>query len=311
MSTYEIPTLCISSSVMGGLGNQLFQIFTTIAYGIKYNRKIIFPENLTVQSKCPRHTYWDSFLRYLFIFTTKFAPNKISQNMLYAYPMYQEGQGFSYVEIPEFKMTHARLNGYFQSYKYFEKYINHILNLMKFNLIREKFINTYQEYLNELQLDYNTNTNTNTETCKTVSVHFRLGDYKDLPLYHPILSYMYYICAIEHVLKEVKGKVQFLVFCQEEDLEIVKGYFEHHFCKKFPNIVYKYVEKRLEDWEEILLMSMCDHHIIANSTFSWWSAYFNTNHEKIVCYPSVWFGPAKHNLNLKDLHPNKWTKITI
>ena len=315
-SNYETPTLCISSSVMGGLGNQLFQIFTTIAYGIKYSRKIIFPEHLTVQSRCPRHTYWESFLKHLFIFTTKFVPNKINEKMLYAFPVYQEGQGFSHIEIPEFKMTNVRLNGYFQSYKYFEKYMINILNLIKYNNIRNQFVEKYKEYLTELDFPQFHIENTEKEKCKIVSIHFRLGDYKTLPDYHPILSYVYYIHAIEHVMKKLQEKnekVNFLVFCQEEDFEIVNGYFEHHFCNRFPEIKHRFVKKGLDDWEELILMSMCDHHIIANSTFSWWGAYLgektSENSEKIICYPDMWFGFEYMNQNTSDLFPPNWTKI--
>jgi FkbM family methyltransferase len=64
----------------------------------------------------------------------------------------------------------------------------------------------------------------------------------------------------------------------------------------------------LADWEEMLLMSCCDHHIIANSTFSWWGAYLNDSAVKIVCYPSVWFGPALP-LDVRDCAPDSWTKI--
>jgi len=53
---------------------------------------------------------------------------------------------------------------------------------------------------------------------------------------------------------------------------------------------------------------VCDHNIIANSTFSWWGAYLNQNPSKIVCYPGTWFGPAlKHDT--RDLFPTDWVKM--
>ena len=56
----------------------------------------------------------------------------------------------------------------------------------------------------------------------------------------------------------------------------------------------------------MLYMSLCRHNIIANSSFSWWGAYFNSNKEKIVCYPSVWFG---NNMDTRDLCPETWIKM--
>ncbi len=68
------------------------------------------------------------------------------------------------------------------------------------------------------------------------------------------------------------------------------------------------VNNPIRDWEQMILMSLYSDNIIANSTFSWWSAYFNANPTKTVCYPSTWFGPnADHDTC--DLFPDDWTRI--
>jgi hypothetical protein len=62
----------------------------------------------------------------------------------------------------------------------------------------------------------------------------------------------------------------------------------------------------LSDWEEMLVMSLCDHHIIANSTFSWWGAFFNTKNDKMVIYPERWFGFQE---DMRGRFPENWIKI--
>ena len=56
-------------------------------------------------------------------------------------------------------------------------------------------------------------------------------------------------------------------------------------------------------------MSLVQHNIIANSTFSWWGAYLNKNKDKIVTYPSIWFGPENKDKITIDLFPSNWDKI--
>ena len=64
----------------------------------------------------------------------------------------------------------------------------------------------------------------------------------------------------------------------------------------------------------MLTMSLCQHHIIANSTFSWWGAYFGyalVNNNKLVYYPSIWFGSGLGDKKMDDLFPEGWKKINI
>ena len=66
----------------------------------------------------------------------------------------------------------------------------------------------------------------------------------------------------------------------------------------------------LEDWEQLLLMSLCQYNIIANSTFSWWAAYLNDNPDKIVCYPEEWFKTTTGH-DTSDLFPEDWAKVSL
>jgi hypothetical protein len=144
----------------------------------------------------------------------------------------------------------------------------------------------------------------------TISIHFRLGDYKHLQQYHPIMKYEYYKKALTTLLKKDninQNDLNILYLCEDEDVHIV-GDIIYKLTQDFPNINMERGGEYLEDWEQMLLMSLCKYNIIANSTFSWWGAYFNSNPDKIVYYPAIWFGP-EINHNTDDLFPSDWIKI--
>jgi len=275
----------IVGNLMGGLGNQLFQIFATIAYAMKNKQKFVFPENI-VAGVTNRHPYWTSFLSNLKNFTISSIPQF---NVL-------REKGFEYEELPPiFEKGQAILYGYFQSYKYFEEVFDTICRMIALEKQKTQIIMDYPHPNNY---------------SNTISMHFRLGDYKTLPHFHPILPYEYYRNSLRFIINTTKrDDLSVLYFCEKEDNLEVSETINKLQCD-FPKIVFSKQSDNVDDWKQMLLMSVCLHNIIANSTFSWWGAYFNSNSDKIVCYPERWFGAAlKEKNNTKDLFPENWIKI--
>ena len=287
----------LTCNLMGGLGNQLFQIFATISYAVKSQNIFKFYDinTLGTGNTTVRNTYWNTFLHALKPFLTKEFPT---------IDIIKE-QGFHYTEISPFSLVNRNtcLLGYFQSYKYFEPYFALIYRLLKIEDMKLKVFKRA-----ELSEDFLKN-------C--ISMHFRLGDYINIQHVHPLLKNDYYEKALNYINQHAPTYRNIIFFCEDKDLEEVKN-----MIKKIKGNVdknryvtdaeekYRFIrcKNELEDWEQMLLMSACGHNIIANSTFSWWGAYFNNYLNKIVCYPSVWFSPSKQH-DTKDLFPPEWIKI--
>ena len=280
----------ISCKLQGGLGNQLFQIYTTIAYAIQTNKKFFF---LNVQdlksSVTDRHTYWEYFLKSLKPFLID--PELINKDKL----LIIREKEFTYdmLPLPISEKKINILNGYFQSYKYFDCYFQTINRLLKIDDVKVTLTNKYRKLIND---DF------------PVSMHFRLGDYKKLPDHYVILSIDYYRAALNCIL-ETNSITKVLYFCEEQDLEDVETTIAT-LKSEFSNIEFIRADPELEDWEQLILMSLCRNNIIANSTFSWWAGYLNTYRQKKVIYPNTWFGPKLQKThNTKDLFPADWIKI--
>lgn len=135
------------------------------------------------------------------------------------------------------------------------------------------------------------------------SLHVRRGDYikKNNVNIHGVCSLDYYQHAINMINNQSKHGVKYFIF--SDDIEWVKDNLV------VENAIYiDSKEKRLPH-EDIYLMSLCNHNIIANSSFSWWGAWLNQNQEKIVIAPKKWFENAKMQKQAKDIIPNTWIKI--
>ena len=270
----------ISINIMGGLGNQLFQIMTAMAYSKKCENPLIIERKSYSPSCTYRNVYWNNFL------------NKLERyliNTTIDLPIYNE-KSFEYNELPEIsKDDNLKLCGYFQSYKYFDFYKKEILNEIDWNTMRNDIINKVHD-INAREM---------------VSLHFRIGDFKNLEN-HPIMPLEYYINAIKHIEIE-ENNIKILYFCEDDDKAFVINNYIIPLKNIFPNIIFTQTNVKLEDWEQMIMMSLCKHHIIANSTFSWWSAYLaEDNINKIICYPNIWFNAALINNNTTDLFPDHW-----
>lgn len=271
----------------GGLGNQLFQIFTGISYSINYKKDFLISDlhySNQDDKTTKRETYWKNIFK---ILRNKITKKDKDENFF----TYKENR-FEYVPIPDINKD-LWLIGYFQSYRYFSSNFDKIFRMLELDRQKEEIRKKYH-------YDYK-------NSC---SIHFRYGDYKKFPDYHLNLEKEYFLEAVNLVMKE-KSKKSFIVFFEEEDKKIVEKILKYikENNKKIREFVF--IDTKIKDFEQLLIMSNCHSNIISNSSFSWWGAYLNSNKEKIIVRPSKWFGPKMSHNNISDLCPNEWKIIFI
>ena len=116
----------VTIHLMGGLGNQLFQIYTVISYSVKHNFIPVFEYSEILTSGVHRPTYWDHFLKNINILTTRHEKNQNIKKYLQMFYVVKEPK-FHYTEIPLVTASNfIKLLGYYQSFKYFHENINEI-----------------------------------------------------------------------------------------------------------------------------------------------------------------------------------------
>jgi hypothetical protein len=180
------------------------------------------------------------------------------------------------------------LDGYFQKDIYFKGYENMVKKLFIFPT---NFTDNIKKLLNLI------------DSSISVSIHFRRGDYIDDEIinnYHGTCSLDYYHDSIKTIQKNVSNP---LFFIFSDDIEWVK----HTLSGWKYNFYFVTETKGNDDWIDMMLMSRCKHNIIANSSYSWWSAWLNQFVNKVVIYPANWYNDK--NINTQHLTPKKWIKI--
>ena len=174
-----------------------------------------------------------------------------------------------------------RAEGWFQSEKYFDHHRKEILELFAPPESTLEYINTY--YGDALS-----------HPC-TVSIHHRCYLKEDAKgIYHPTQTLDYYLKAMAYYPEDAPFVVcsNNIAWCKQNFAHIPRNFI---YSEEKPHI-------------DIFLMAMCKHNIVANSSFSWWSAYLNTNPDKIITAPKQWFAETSGS-DFKDIIPASWIAI--
>jgi hypothetical protein len=179
------------------------------------------------------------------------------------------------------------LEGYWQSEEYFRTSDAHLRREINF---KHSFDDNSEQILKEISQHH------------AVSLHIRRGDYVTNPsaaAVHGVCSLEYYDAAIRLIATRISQPF-FFVFSDDPQWakENLKMNHPVHF-----------VEANGPDRgvEDMWLMKSCNHHIIANSSFSWWAAWLNNKPDKIVVAPKIWFRDP--TINTRDLIPKQWIRL--
>jgi len=178
------------------------------------------------------------------------------------------------------------LFGYFQSEIYFAHCEDRIREEFAFN---DKIVNRANDYLQLHSIIFDK---------PTVSIHVRRGDYLNKSEYHANLPIQYYRKLAAGVTRSApEQEIRFLIF--SDDVE---------WCEENLGIDNSNIVDSGYDAVDLNIMTRCDAHIIANSSFSWWGAWLSNCNRENVFAPKEWFGPAGPD-DWQTLYPQGWRVV--
>lgn len=265
----------VNVKLQGGLGNQLFQIAAGLHYGKKHNLEIVFSENEKLHDRVGAvggYTYWDIFNSTNLLKLETIKEKRYVESKFNEFPVEKTNKNLMLV-------------GYYQSEKYTNFVRDEMIEVLWSNEeVSKNVINQYENIVNHYRTD------------ELISLHIRRGDYLKLPNYHTNLSLDYYVKAV----KEISVDFPLIIFSDDQE------WCKENLSKELSNPLFFISEK---DYVELLLMSKIKHNIIANSSFSWWSAYINDNEGKKVIAPQNWFGHEARSKDWSSIYCEGWKVI--
>lgn len=281
-------------ALSGGLGNQMFQY--AFIKNLQEQGKQVFID-LSLNAGIKKYSILDVFpsIR-LHVCTEVQKMNFIQENaqnlgqkqkkfLLYKEENINETKE-KIADLTILDSTGGVFQGLFQTYQFAERVRDLLLTDFTFQVNQEEGFRKFYDMR---------------EKGNLVSIHIRRGDYllgNNNWIYGDICTEKYYKRAMEYIKQNVTECV--FVFFSDD----VKWVRENY---RVEDAVY--IERDMfdqyQDWYDMYLMSMCKHHIIANSTFSWWGAWLNQNENKIVIAPEKWVNSCDY----KDIYPEEWIQM--
>ena len=287
----------IVARIIGGLGNQMFQYACGRAASLRSDAQLLL--DISAFSHYRLHNYGLN----KFAIQTGKAPLHLQTGSLLLSGLKRLGltssrqlawQGYEYIVEPadlvfesRVMTTHHRsyFEGYWQNEAYFLDAADHI---------RAEF----RQHHPKLTLTLPTMKD---KGMPLVSLHIRRGDYVNNPTttaVHGVLGLDYYHHAVEYLSERIGKDFHVLVF--SDDIEWTR----QNLALTQP---VSFVSGRSIPHEDMLKMAFCDHHIIANSSFSWWGAWLNPSATKVVVCPKNWF--VSPQLAHRQICPPTWEQI--
>ena len=284
----------VISRLHGGLGNQLFQYAVGRAVALRTGAELLLDTRQYTASN-PFQYDLEHFAIEARVATDAELPPAKTRPLSYAWwrkfgrsPHFIREQGLAYNERIETIDAGCYLHGYFQSQRYFDDIAPKLWSDLSF---REAISGDNARMGERIQ------------SGASVSMHIRRGDYitnAKAQSVHGSTDIAYYKRALEAVRSQSGQDPVVYLFSNDPD-------WVRDNMKLDAEMVPVVINDGKTAHEDLRLMSFCDHNIIANSTFSWWGAWLNPSHGKIVVAPAQWFADPK--LSNPDITPPGWLKI--
>lgn len=289
----------IKIKLMGGLGNQMFQFCLGYSLAMKKDSNFVLDESVlqnfvqTSKNSVKRNFDLDVFcidtLESKFMGTVLLKSNFYFRNINKFLPIkfrkYFVERFFEFDhKVFDIKSDSIVIEGYWQSYKYFQEYETQIKKIFT---LKNKILEESKTLLSKIS------------NSNSVCINVRRGDFVSNS-FHGVMDIEYYIDSIKLINSKVKVD-KFYVF--SDDIDWCKNNFE--FLENKIIVDHSHKGDKFGNYFE--LMRNCKFFIIPNSSFAWWAAWLSDGKDKIVIAPQKWFSDS--SINTSDLIPADWIRI--